>query len=108
MLNLENIRSLSEFRQNAKHYVEQLHAHHTPLVLTVNGEASVVVEDAATFQNTQERLQALEEELHRLKLETLQRDVEKGIAQIQRGEGIPADQVLAELRQKSAKLRSSS
>ncbi|MGK7878123.1 MAG: type II toxin-antitoxin system Phd/YefM family antitoxin [Xenococcaceae cyanobacterium] len=105
MINLQNIHSLSEFRQNAKHYIDKLRASKAPLVLTVNGEATVVVQDAEAFQKTQEHLQALEEELRSVKIAALQRDVEVGIEQIKRGEGIRADQVFAELRKKSKELR---
>lgn len=105
MINLHNIHSLSDFKQNAKSYVNQLQSQKEPLVLTVNGEAIVVVEDVETFQKNQERLQNLEEELHRLKLEALQRDVEIGISQIKRGEGIDAEQVFEELRHQSKTMR---
>ena len=108
MIQLDNIQSLSDFRQNAKRYVDQLQATKSPLVLTVNGKAAVVVEDAEAFEKTQSRLEQLEEELRRFKLEALQRDVEKGIQQIQRGEGIPAAQVFEELHQKSQELRQQS
>ncbi|MEM9215177.1 MAG: type II toxin-antitoxin system Phd/YefM family antitoxin [Cyanobacteria bacterium P01_F01_bin.150] len=43
MVPVDNIRSLTDFRHNAKQYVEQVQTTKSPLLLTVNGEASVVV-----------------------------------------------------------------
>ena len=85
MIDLSNIHSLSDFRQNTKKYVEQLQADRAPLVLTINGEASIVVEDASMFQETQNRLRQLEEELHAIKYEQLKAAVMAGVQQMERG-----------------------
>ncbi len=106
MIDLNNIHSLSDFKQNAKIYLSQIQTAKQPLILTVNGEAKIVVEDIDTFQKNQQRLQQLEEEIQRLKLEALQRDVEVGIRQIQNGEGIPASEVFKALQTRSQELRS--
>ncbi|MFM7166486.1 MAG: type II toxin-antitoxin system prevent-host-death family antitoxin [Planctomycetaceae bacterium] len=46
MLDLENgIESLTNFKRNTADYLQQLHQTGTPLVLTVNGRAEVVVQD---------------------------------------------------------------
>lgn len=78
MISLENIRSLTDFRQNTKKYVEQLQQTKQPLVLTINGEAVVVVEDAKTFEQMQSRLQQLEQENQVLKQQALQAAVSVG------------------------------
>jgi PHD/YefM family antitoxin component YafN of YafNO toxin-antitoxin module len=65
--------------------VEQVKATKLPLVLTVNGKAEVVVQDAATFQAMIERIQQAEEELQSLKLEALKGELSIGIAQIKNG-----------------------
>jgi prevent-host-death family protein len=85
MTNLENVRTLSDFERNAKDFVEQIKATKAPLVLTVNGEAEVVVQDAGAFQEMVDRLQQAESELRQLKLETLRRDVAVGVEQMRDG-----------------------
>ncbi|MFM7845047.1 MAG: type II toxin-antitoxin system Phd/YefM family antitoxin [Planctomycetota bacterium] len=51
MLNLEDgIDSLTNFKRQTADYLRQLHASGEPLVLTVNGKAEVVVQDAAAYQ----------------------------------------------------------
>ncbi len=95
MVNLENIHSLTDFRRNASNYVEQIKQTKAPLVLTVNGEAAVVVQDARAFQQTLNRLQQLEEELNQLKLESLQQEIQKGIEQADRGELLNGEEVMA-------------
>lgn len=85
MISLENIRSLTDFRQNTKMYVERLQQTKQPLVLTVNGEAVVVVEDAKTFEQMQLRLQQLEQENQALKQQALQAAVVVGWQQAEQG-----------------------
>jgi len=43
MIELENIHSLSDFKRNAKEFIEQIKTTKSPLVLTVNDKAKVVV-----------------------------------------------------------------
>lgn len=45
-----NIHPLTAFKRNTSEFVEQMHASGDPLVLTVNGKASVVVQDADAYQ----------------------------------------------------------
>jgi prevent-host-death family protein len=56
MLTVENIRSLTDFRRHSKEYVEKLRQTKLPMILTVNGEAALVVQDVQTFQAVQDRL----------------------------------------------------
>ncbi|MEM8804544.1 MAG: type II toxin-antitoxin system prevent-host-death family antitoxin [Cyanobacteria bacterium P01_G01_bin.38] len=83
---LDNIRSLTDFRRHTKDYVEKLRETNSPLVLTVNGEAALVVQNAAAFQAIQDRLQQLEAELKRLKFDALAQDLQAGIDQLEAGE----------------------
>ena len=85
MINLNNIHSLTDFKRNAKDFVDQIKATKTPLVLTVNGKAEIVVQDAETFQSMTERMQQTEAELKSLKLEALRSDLSIGIEQIKAG-----------------------
>jgi prevent-host-death family protein len=84
-ISLENIQTLTDFKRNAKEYVERIKATKSPLVLTVNGKAEVVVQEAQAFQDTIDRLERVESELKTLKLETLRREIAIGIEQLENG-----------------------
>jgi prevent-host-death family protein len=86
MIKLENIHSLTDFKRNAKEFIEQLRATRTPLVLTVNGKAEVVVQNAEAFQAMLDRLQQAEEELAVLKQEALRQEISLGVEQIENGD----------------------
>lgn len=45
-----DIHSLTEFKKNTPAFLKQLKETGEPVVLTVNGKAEVVVQDAATYQ----------------------------------------------------------
>jgi prevent-host-death family protein len=60
MIDLREVRSVTEFQRNAKDYVGRLKDSKTPLVLTVNGRAELVVQDAASYQELLNRLIELE------------------------------------------------
>lgn len=85
-INLENIQTLTDFKRNAKDYVEKIKLTKSPLVLTVNGKAEVVVQEAQEFQQMLDRLQNLEEELQKLKLAALRNEINIGIQQLENGE----------------------
>jgi prevent-host-death family protein len=51
VLNLEDgIDSLTNFKRQTSDYLRRLHSTGEPLVLTVNGKAELVVQDAAAYQ----------------------------------------------------------
>ncbi|MBD2386387.1 type II toxin-antitoxin system Phd/YefM family antitoxin [Cylindrospermum sp. FACHB-282] len=85
-INLENIQTLTDFKRNAKEYVDRIKSTKSPLVLTVNGKAEVVVQDAQAFQQMIDQLQHLEEELQKLKLEALRNEINLGIQQLESGQ----------------------
>jgi prevent-host-death family protein len=90
MIDLREIRSVTEFQRNIKDYVGQLKKKKTPLVLTVNGRAELVVQDAESYQVMLERLE---------RAETLAA-IKRGMDQFERREGIPLDQAEKKLRTK--------
>jgi len=98
VVSLKNIQSLTDFRHNAKKYVEQLQATQSPLVLTVNGKAAVVVESAESYEADQDRLKELEAEINQLKLAALQEAVEIGALQAEAGQfsSRSFDEIIAE------------
>lgn len=90
MIDLKNIHSVTEFQRNAKAYVGKLKKRNQPLVLTVNGRAELVVQNAASYQDLLERLERAEAIAA----------IRNGIEQIDRGEGISLDAAEGRLRKK--------
>lgn len=86
MVSLSNIYSLTDFRHNAKKFVEEIQSTKAPIVLTVNGKAAAVLEDVTTFEGYQKRIRELEEEVQALKLAALKEAVVLGAEQAERGE----------------------
>jgi prevent-host-death family protein len=89
-IDLSNIHSLSEFQRNTKQYIQQMEQSEKPIVLTVNGEAQIVVQDAKAYQKLLERLEYAE---------TLA-ELRQGIKEIEEGKGVPAKEALEDLRRK--------
>ena len=87
-IDLRNIHSLTDFKRNANAYVEQLQATQLPLVLTVNGKAAVVVQEAGAFQSLIDRIKLMETELQSFKLAELRQDLRSGVEQLDRGQSI--------------------
>jgi PHD/YefM family antitoxin component YafN of YafNO toxin-antitoxin module len=90
MLDTREIHSLTDFLRNHKAHVARLKKTHAPEVLTVNGKAEVVVQDATSYQAMLDRL---------YHLETIAA-IQEGMASAERGELKPAAQVLDEMRAK--------
>jgi hypothetical protein len=90
MIDLREVRSVTEFQRNIKDYVGRLKENKKALVLTVNGRAELVVQDAESYQLILERLE---------RAETLAA-IHRGIEQMDRGEAIPLDEAEAKLRKK--------
>ena len=60
MIDLREVRSVTEFQRNIKDYVGRLKQRRTPMVLTVNGRAELVVQDAESYQEMLDRLELAE------------------------------------------------
>ncbi|QLE58940.1 type II toxin-antitoxin system Phd/YefM family antitoxin [Nostoc sp. TCL26-01] len=60
MIDLNKIHSLSEFQRNTKQYIQEMEQNEKPIVLTVNGAAQLVVQDAKAYQKLLERLEYAE------------------------------------------------
>ena len=50
MLDITDTKSLTDFNRNSREHVERLKQSGKPQLLTVKGEAAVVVQDAAAYQ----------------------------------------------------------
>ena len=92
MITLNNIHSLTDFKRNTSAYVEKMKETKAPLVLTVNGEAELVVQSAKAYQELLDRVRQVEEELRRVKLEDLQSAIAVGVKQIESGEYVEYDE----------------
>ena len=60
MLDAREVRSLTEFQRNAKLYLERMRQTGKPVILTVNGRAEAVVQDAEGYQQLLDRLERVE------------------------------------------------
>ena len=87
MIKLDDIHSLTEFQRDAKTHVKHLKKTGRPAVLTINGKAALVVQDAAAYQAMLDRVEAIE-------------GIQKGLDSANRGEGEAAGDVFARLRKK--------
>jgi prevent-host-death family protein len=91
MLNLvDGIDSLTHFKRDTARFLKRFREGKGPVVLTINGKAELVVQDAASYQ-------ALLEQLERL--ETLAA-VKEGLEDVAAGRTRPARQALEELARK--------
>ena len=59
MLNASHIKPISYLKANAAEVLLQLTEQREPLVITQNGEAKAVLQDVASFEDTQETLALL-------------------------------------------------
>lgn len=88
MIKTTSIKPLSDFVRNTKSHIEHLKTTREPQILTVNGEATIVVQDAASY----EAMAALAEQARQdAKLQTAMEYFRKG------GAGIKAADVFAKL-----------
>ncbi|HET6383686.1 MAG TPA: type II toxin-antitoxin system Phd/YefM family antitoxin [Armatimonadota bacterium] len=87
MIDTRQIHSLTDFLRNHKAHVARMKETRTPEVLTVNGRAEIVVQDAESYQDLLNRLHHMETVAA----------IREGIASAERGELKPAEQVLAEI-----------
>lgn len=93
MLDLNrDIDSLSNFKRHTPEFLRQLKETGHPVVLTVNGKAELVVQDTASYQKLMERAERAERSEQ---MEALRVSAEE----MRAGKGIPAEEVLAEMRQ---------
>lgn len=90
VIDIREVRSVTEFQRNIKDYVGRLKEKKTPLILTVNGRAELVVQDAESYQLILERLE---------RAETVAA-INRGMEQAKHGEGIQLNEAEERLRKK--------
>ena len=82
-----DIQSLSTFKRDTAKVVRQLKKTGQPVVLTVNGKAELVVQDAESYQRlleAKDRMEAME-------------GIKRGLESIRRNAGKPAEKFFQEL-----------
>ena len=90
MINIEDIQSLTDFKRNTAKYLKKIKRSKSPVVLTINGKAELVVQDARAYQAMLDRVERAETVVA----------LRKGIEDFERGEFRPAREALEELRRK--------
>ena len=84
MIALKDIRSLTDFQRNTKSHLRRLKSSGRPEVLTVNGRAELIVQDAAAFEDMLDAI----------------RGIQRGLDEMKEGKGEPARKVLDRIRAK--------
>jgi PHD/YefM family antitoxin component YafN of YafNO toxin-antitoxin module len=93
-IDLKDIHSVTDFQRHAKTHVARLRKTKAPMVLTVNGSASVVVQDAEAYQKLLNRVEELEYERGFVAA------VNEGLKDIEEGRVYPAREALEALGHK--------
>jgi hypothetical protein len=84
MIALQDIRSLTDFQRNTKAHLRRLKSSGRPAVLTINGRAELIVQDAAAFEDMLDAI----------------RGIQRGLDEMKKGTGKPFRQALDEIRAK--------
>jgi PHD/YefM family antitoxin component YafN of YafNO toxin-antitoxin module len=84
MIAVQDIRSLTDFQRNTKAHLKRLKATGRPAVLTVNGKAELIVQDAAAFEDMLDAI----------------RGIQRGLDAMKEGTGKPFRKALDEIRVK--------
>ena len=85
-----DIKPLSSFKRDSVTLIGQLKRTGRPVVLTINGKAEVVVQDAKSYQQMLELVDQAESVV----------GIRKGLASMARDEGVPAEKAFEKLRKK--------
>lgn len=90
MIQLRDIHSLTDFQRNAREYIERLKETGRPEVLTINGKAELVIQDADSYQkllDAIDRAEAIE-------------GIRRGLEQMEAGQSRPLGEFDASMRKK--------
>ena len=85
----KDIQPLTDFKRNTTELLRQMKETGEPIVLTINGRAELVVQDAASYQKLLELVDRLEAIA----------GVRKGLEESKRGEGQPIEDAVREIRE---------
>ena len=82
MIRVQDIRSLTDFQRNTRAHLRRLKSSGRPEVLTVNGKAELIVQDAAAFEDMLDAI----------------RGIQRGLDAMKEGTGKPFRAALDEIR----------
>ena len=99
MINLsQDIQSLSTFKRNSNELINQMKTTGNPIVLTVNGKAEVIVQDAVSYQKLLDSIEELKNLVKQnnttqllddeYTIEDLNKETQEAIKNIEKGENI--------------------
>ena len=88
MLNLSHSRPLNQFQQEAPELLHQFETDKTPIVITINGKAVAVLQDAESYEKLLNRLELLE---------TLA-GIRQSLGEFEQGQGVSIHQAFEELQ----------
>ena len=91
MINLsQDIQSLSTFKRKTNELIGQIKETGNPLILTVNGKAELVVQDAVSYQKLLDQIQHLETMI----------GIKKGLEDVAKGDIQSLNQFIEEMQNK--------
>jgi PHD/YefM family antitoxin component YafN of YafNO toxin-antitoxin module len=95
LIRTPNIQSLTEFQRSSKATLASLKRSGEPLVLTVNGRAEAILQDAAAYQRLLDRLDRME----------IMEGIRRGLADARAGRTIPLAKAKQMIRARNRKPR---
>ncbi|HEY0151202.1 MAG TPA: hypothetical protein VGB92_04330 [Longimicrobium sp.] len=87
MIDLNDIYSLSDFQRKTREHIERLKQTGKPTVLTVNGKAELIVQDASAYQAFLDLVEQAETII----------GIQRGLRAFERGDARPAEDVFDDL-----------
>ena len=91
MINLsQDIQSLSTFKRNTNQLITQMKNTGHPIVLTINGKAELVIQDATSYQKLLDTIEELETII----------GIKQGLEDLAQGRARPVNQFIEEMQRK--------
>src|SRR5438132_634211 len=90
LIKLEDIHSLTDFQRDTKNHLDRLKKTGRPQVLTVNGKAALVVQDAEAYQTILDHIDRMEAVA----------GIKRGLEEAEAGHGRPIRDALNDIRRK--------
>jgi PHD/YefM family antitoxin component YafN of YafNO toxin-antitoxin module len=88
----QDIRPLSDFKRNTSRIRDHLRRSRRPVVLTINGKAEMVVQDAEAYQRMLDLVERME----------ANEGIRKGLAAVEAGRSKPARAVISAIKERRA------
>ncbi len=87
MITMSSIHPVSEFSRKPAEYIKRLKATRKPEVLTVNGKAEVVIQDAQAYEEMVELLDSIKQ-------------ISKSVKDIEEGKTKPLDEAFSDIKRR--------